>query len=92
MGQPHVSCISCYVCLIKCVKEEKNIMPLAIAVVYCEPCSHREDCYCCLIKIEGHSRTSKCKVQPVRFPSATKPVPHDDDLTVFNLLAPELFF
>jgi len=66
------------------MKEEKNIMLLAIAMVYCEPSSHREDCYFCLIKIEGLSKTSKYEVQPVSVPSAKKPVPHADGLTVLT--------
>jgi len=86
MGQPLVSYISCYICLIKWLKEEKNNMPLAVTTVYCEPSSHRADCYFCLIKIERLSKTSKYKVQPVSVPSAMKPMPHAGDLTVFNPL------
>jgi hypothetical protein len=59
MGQPHVRCITCYIYLINWMKEEKNIMLLAIVMVYCEPSSHLEDCYFCLIKIEVLYKMSK---------------------------------
>ena len=72
------------------MNEEKNIMPLAIAILYCEPSSHREDCYFCLIKIEGLYKTRKYKVEPASVPSAMKPVPHADHLAVFNTLNAEL--
>jgi hypothetical protein len=58
-------------------------MPLGIAILCCEPSSHFEDCYFCLIKIEELSKMSKYKVQPASVPSAMEPVPRVD-LTLFN--------
>jgi hypothetical protein len=66
------------------MKEDKNIMPLAIAMVYCETISHLEDCYFSLIKIEGLSKMNKYTEQPASVPFAMKSVPHADDLTVLT--------
>jgi hypothetical protein len=68
------------------MKEEKSIMPLAIAIVYFEPSSHLEDCYFYLIKIEGLSKMSIYKVQSASVPSAMKPLLHVDNLTVLTHL------
>ncbi|GFG37439.1 hypothetical protein Cfor_07168 [Coptotermes formosanus] len=59
-------------------------MLLGVPTVWREPTNHFNDCCFCLTNTEGFSKKQKHKIQYPTMPSALKPVPHGEGLTVPN--------
>jgi hypothetical protein len=60
--------------------EGKKSMLFTVPMIWCEPTSHHEDRYFCLMKIvffEGQQNKIKYPYIPLM-----KPVPHEDDLSI----------
>jgi hypothetical protein len=59
-------------------------MPLGVPTVWREPTNHLNDCYFCRTNTEGFSKKQKHKIQNPNMPSALKPVPQEEGLSVPN--------
>jgi len=57
-------------------------MNFAIPMVWREPQDHTVDCYFCITQIKEVSSKSKHTVKYPNLPSAMRPVPHSEDLTI----------
>jgi hypothetical protein len=66
------------------VKRKEKSMLLGVPTVWREPTNHFNDCCFCLTNTEGFSKKQKHKIQYPTMPSALKPVPHGEGLTVPN--------
>jgi hypothetical protein len=51
-------------------------------MVWREPTNHTDDCYFCLVKVEGYSAKNKEDIVYPNLSSAMRQIPHSDDLTV----------
>ncbi|GBM27550.1 hypothetical protein AVEN_97067-1 [Araneus ventricosus] len=64
-------------------------MPLAVPMVWHEPCCHLADCYFCMTSTIGFSSKSKHTIQYPNIPSAVRPVPCNESLSI--LVAPKTY-
>jgi hypothetical protein len=62
--------------------KEKNCMSFTIPMMWRESTNHHNDCYFCLVNVQGHNRKSKKQIMCPSIPSAIMPVPHVKDLPV----------
>ena len=79
---PHKVCRTCVEGLRLWKNGAKKSMPFAIPMVWREPQNHVNDCYFCMVKIQGHNAKSKKDIQYPNIPSALRPVTHCNSLPI----------
>lgn len=79
---PHICCATCAVCLRAWLRGTRKAMPFAVPMIWREQKDHVTDCYFCLTNVSGFSAKSKKSIEYPNLPSAMRPVPHDDSLTI----------
>lgn len=79
---PHKCCANCAVTLRGWLSGNRKSMPFAIPMVWREPTDHISNCYFCLTDVSGINPRCKKKIEYPNLPSATRPVPHSDELPI----------
>ena len=79
---PHKTCNNCYNTLRGWTRGEKKSMKFAVPMVWRIPSNHLDDCYFCVVKVQGHSKKSGKNIIYPNLPSAIRPIPHSESLPV----------
>ncbi|KAI6661497.1 hypothetical protein LOD99_13370 [Oopsacas minuta] len=61
---------------------KRNIIPFAVPMIWRESMCLLSDCYFCMTKIDGITKKNKSTIAYPDVPSAIRPVPHSEDLSV----------
>lgn len=77
---PKTVCRYCVERLRLWIQGKKPCMPFAIPMVWREPKDHLNDCYFCLVNVQGRNSKNKKHIVYPSIPSAIRPVPHGEDL------------
>jgi hypothetical protein len=79
----HICCTNCASRLRGRLKNERKVsLPFAGPIVWRESTNDVNDCYFCMIQIEGMKGKDRKKIEYPNIPSAIIPVSHSDDLPV----------
>lgn len=79
---PHMVCKTCTEYLRQWTKGNKRCLKFGIPMVWREPTNHVTDCYFCAIDVTGINRNNRRSLQYPDLESASRPVPHSDDIPV----------
>jgi len=80
---PHVVCKLCAIRLGGWINRKGMATPFAVTMVWSVPSNHNSDCYFCLTPVaSGMNRKKKQRIDFPNIPSAIRPVPHGEDLSV----------
>lgn len=79
---PHMVCKTCTEFLRQWTKGKKRCLKFGIPMVWREPTNHVTDCYFCAIDVTGINRKNRRSLQYPDLESASRPVPHSDDIPV----------
>ena len=71
-------------CKVGWLNGKRPSMPLAVSMVWREPSNHINDCYFCLVSpLSGRiTKQRKSRIVYPNIPSALRPVPHGEGLTI----------
>ncbi|KAJ8716001.1 hypothetical protein PYW08_013286 [Mythimna loreyi] len=79
---PHRCCVTCIANLSNWMNGKRSSMPFAVPMIWREPTSHDMDCYFCLTNVVGFSRKNKGNIVYPNTSSATRPLPHSEELPI----------
>lgn len=80
---PHICCKTCYTNLLDWLNHRRPSMPFAIPVIWLEPRNHTDNCLFCMVPpLRGMTNYKKKTIVYPNIHSATRPVPHSDELPV----------
>ena len=79
---PHVVCKACKEAMRRWTEGRQKSLKFAIPMIWREPSSHFDDCYFCMTNVVGFNKRNKKSIMYPSIPSASRPVPHSDQLPV----------
>lgn len=79
---PHKVCKNCVESLRLWKNEEKRSLKFGVPMLWREPKNHYNDCYFCMVNINGFNRFKKTKWEYPNLESAKRPLPHSDDIPI----------
>ncbi|GAB1601930.1 hypothetical protein Ahia01_000471600 [Argonauta hians] len=79
---PHMACKRCTEHLRQWSKGTRNSMKFGVPMIWKRPSNHTTDCYFCAVKIIGINQKNRRTMEYPNLPSATRPIPHNDEIPV----------
>lgn len=79
---PHVCCVRCTTALSLWFRGKGSGLPFGVPMVWREQHDHLQDCYFCLVDVQGYNLKSKRSVVYPNIPPAMRPVLHCVDIPV----------
>ena len=79
---PHYVCHSCVAGLRKWTLGKQKSLPFGVPMVWREQVNHVDDCYFCMVKVDGHNKKSMKSIVYPNLKSAIRPVPHSPEIPV----------
>lgn len=79
---PHVVCKTCTEHLRQWTTGKRRCLKFGIPMVWREPKNHYDDCYFCVVNINGINRNNRSKWTYPNLESARRPVSHSDEIPI----------
>jgi hypothetical protein len=79
---PHICCKTCSNRLRDWMNGKRKRMPFSVPMIWREQQNHFNDCYFCQTKIAGFTVNTRHMIDYPVVPSASKPIPHSEELPV----------
>ena len=85
----HIVCHNCEKILCNWTKGKRKGLPFGVPMVWQESRENATDCYFCMVNTKGVVKENRHKISYPSIPSATRPVPHCEELSppVFNVFS-----
>jgi hypothetical protein len=79
---PHIVCKPCVEHLRRWSVGQSKCMPFGTPMEWREPSNHIEDCYFCMINVNGFTKKTRSMIPYPNPPSVSLPLPHSSDIPI----------